>query len=287
MAESAATVSQVAQKIDRATGVLNAGTRGHVILNRNTGGWANELLALNNDNIASATRVLRVNMNGIGFANSYAGPYYQAWTMDGTISLGGVNNSYGNLVILDSNGNVIGRWSKDGIYANGGSLKIGSKFEVDANGNLRAVDGTFSGDISGSTITGSRLLASQIGTTNDDFYVVENGERVEVGFSGFDVWDGRLRTNWIGSMTNPATGGSDAGINGTNGLAGFRGLYLLDPWYQGSDGMWDVTRTIRWLDNRISSLEMFCRSHDWNDDDDDDPGDGGIDDEYLEDGDVH
>ena len=267
------TTADVTNMVDRATGVLNAGRGGHIVINRNREGWSNEILAMNDENMAAATRVLRINMNGIGFANSYSGPYAQAWTMDGTLSLGGVNNAYGNLVILDSSGNVIGRWGKDGIYANGGQLKIGDHFVVDINGNLQAVNGKFSGDIEGSKITGSKLLASEIGTLNDDFYVVENGDHVEIGFSGFDCWDKRLRTNWIGGVENPATGGDDAGINGTNGDAGFRRLFLLDSWYMGSDGsMWDVTRTIRWLDNRLSSIEAFCRGHDWDDDDDDDPG---------------
>lgn len=314
--DAAATMSQVTQSIDRATGVMNAGTRGHMIFNRNEGGWGNELLALNDDNIAEATRVLRINMNGIGFANSYAGPYAQAWTMDGTLSLGGVNNSYGNLVILDSSGKVIGRWSKDGIYANGGSLvigdnfsvdkdgnlkanngtfrggtiQIGEKFNVDKDGNLTATDGKFTGDISGSKIEGSKILGSEIGTTDDEFYVVSNGDEVEIGFSGFDCWDKILRTNWIGDVENPATGGDDAGINGRTGNAGFKKLYLLDGWYEGSDGeMWDVTRTIRWLDNRLRSIESFCQSHDWDGEegggDGDDPGsDGGG---YLPDGPVN
>lgn len=314
----AVTPEQMAQTIDRATGVLNAGTRGHVILNRNSGGWANELLALDNDNIAAAQKVLRINMNGIGFSSSgYQGPYAQAWTMDGTLSLGGVNNAYGNLVILDSNGMVIGRWNKDGIYANGGELRIGSnfyvdqngnlranngtfvggtinignKFRVDSNGNLYATDGSFTGNInSGSVITGAKILASEIGTTDDEFYVVENEEQgVEIGFSGFDCWDKILRTNWIGSVENPATDGDDAGINGRTGDAGFRKLYLLDGWYEGDDGMWDVTRTIRWIDNRLRSIESFCASHDWSGseggDDGDDPGSGG-DDGYLPDGPV-
>lgn len=315
--DSAATVSQVRQNIDRATGVLNAGTRGHIIMNRNEAGFSNEILALNNDNIAAATRVLRINMNGIGFANSYAGPYAQAWTMDGTLSLGGVNNSYGNLVILDSSGKVIGRWSKDGIYANGGSLVIGNnfsvdsngnlkanngtfkggtitigdKFKVDRNGNLTATDGKFAGDISGSKIEGSKILGSEIGTTDDEFYVVSNGDEVEIGFSGFDCWDKILRTNWIGDVENPATGGDDAGINGRTGNAGFKKLYLLDGWYEGSDGsMWDVTRTIRWLDNRLRSIEDFCASHNWDGEegggDGDDPGSGG-DDGYIDDGPVY
>ena len=159
---------------------------------------------------------------------------------------------------------------------------------MDTNGNLYATDGHFTGNIeSGSTITGAKILASEIGTKNDDFYVVENGERVEIGFSGFDCWDNILRTNWIGDVENPATNGDDAGINGGNGDAGFRRLYLLDGWYRGDDGsLWDVTRTIRWLDNRLRSIERFCQQHDWNGDeggdDGDDPGGG----DYPGDGDV-
>lgn len=263
--DMAVTPEQMAQKIDRATGVLNAGTRGHVVLNRNSGGWANELLALDNDNIAQALRVLRINMNGIGFSSSgYQGPYYQAWTMDGTLSLGGVNNAYGNLVILDASGNVIGRWSKDGIYANGGELQIGQKFHVDANGNLTATDGTFTGNINGSQISGSRILSSYFGTTSDNFYVVESGEDdTEVGISGFYFIDSLQRSNSLGSIENPASeDDSKAAISGTTGYAGFTKLWLLDPWFEGQDGTtWDVTRTLKWLDSRLTTIEGECWQH--------------------------
>lgn len=283
--DAAATMSQVAQKIDRATGVLNAGTRGHIVMNRNADGWSNEILALNDDNIAAATRVLRINMNGIGFGDSYSGPFRQAWTIDGHLTLGGVNNSIGVFHILDNQGVEIGRWDKDGIWVKSGSIDIGGKFKVDKDGNLTATDGHFSG-----TIEGSKILGSEIGTTDDEFYVVSKGDEVEIGFSGFDCWDKILRTNWIGSVENPATGGDDAGINGKTGDAGFRKLYLLDDWYEGSDGsMWDVTRTIRWLDNRLRNIEDFCSSHNWDGesggDDGDDPGSGG--DGYIDDGPVY
>lgn len=235
----AVTPEQMAAKIDRATGVLNAGTRGHVVLNRNVGGWANELLALDNDNIAAAQKVLRINMNGIGFSSAgYQGPYYQAWTMDGTLSLGGVNNSYGNLVILDTSGNVIGRWNKDGISAS---------------------QGTFSG-----TITGSRILSSYFGTTSDNFYVVESGEDdTEVGISGFYFLDSLQRSNSLGSIENPASeDDSKAAISGVTGYAGFTKLYLLDDWFEGSGGdFWDVARTLKWLDSRLSTIEGECWQH--------------------------
>jgi len=124
-----ATADDVARTVDRATGVLNAGRRGHVVINRNAEGFANEILFLDNENLASAVNVLRINMNGIGFSSTgYQGPYYQAWTLDGVLSLGGVNNSYGDLQILDPSGKKICTVNKDGytIYDSNGSTVIGS-----------------------------------------------------------------------------------------------------------------------------------------------------------------
>lgn len=123
-----ATTEDVGRTVDRATGVLNAGRRGHVIINRNQEGWANEILFLDNENLASAVNVLRINMNGIGFSSSgYQGPYHQSWTLDGILSLGGVNNAYGELRILDPDGVVLCAVTKDGytVYDEDGSTIIG------------------------------------------------------------------------------------------------------------------------------------------------------------------
>lgn len=123
-----ATTEAVSRTVDRATGVLNSGRRGHVIINRNPEGWANEILFLDNENIAQAVNVLRINMNGIGFSsNGYAGNYYQSWTLDGILSLGGVNNAYGELQILDPQGKVLCAVTKDGytVYDSDGSTIIG------------------------------------------------------------------------------------------------------------------------------------------------------------------
>lgn len=243
MAEAAVTPGEMAQKIDRATGVLNAGVRGHIIMNRNVSGWPNEVLALNNDNIAAATRVLRINMNGIGFANSYAGPYFQSWTMDGHLSLGGVNNSFGVFHILDNSGIEIGRWDKNGIFANGG---------------------TFTGDITGSKITGSSF-----GTKQDTFYVIEeevDGEmRPVIGLGGWTSEDNVIYSNWIGDVGNPATentsvAGDVAAMNGDTGEAGFKKLYLLDG------DLVDVGAKLEDYGRRIAALERSGGG-----DDDDDP----------------
>lgn len=233
--------------IDKATGLLNEGKRGHVVIARNSEGYANEIYFLDNENIALAKKVLRINMNGIGFSSTgYKGPYYQAWTIDGTMSLGGVNNSYGKLLIRDSSGTVIGEWNNNGI-------NVGS------------------GIIAGAKITGSEFISK-----NGEFYVQEDGEGVEVGWSGWSLFDNCMQSNAMGWSSNdhenPATGNSAAAamngggdgtiVDGRDGYAGFQKLYLDDGWYEGSDGsFWDVTRTLKWLSARISTIESECWQH--------------------------
>lgn len=110
------TVAEAQRSIDRATGVLNSGTRGHVIIDRNPEGWANQLYFVDNENIYSAVKVLRINMGGIGFSSSgINGEYAQSWTLDGKLTLGGINNAYGDLLIRDENGIPTIQVDKDGL----------------------------------------------------------------------------------------------------------------------------------------------------------------------------
>lgn len=111
------TMSQMHTAVDRATGVLNSGTRGHMIANRNAEGWANELLFLDNENLAAARQILRINMAGIGFSDSgIAGPYSQSWDLFGHLTLGGINNSYGDFTILDENAVPVLQMDKRGFF---------------------------------------------------------------------------------------------------------------------------------------------------------------------------
>ena len=74
--------------------------------------------------------MLRINQNGIGFSSTgVAGPYTQAWTLDGRLVVGGTNVS--SIICYDSNGNIVheniyhNRIPADGIrkeYREDGSL---------------------------------------------------------------------------------------------------------------------------------------------------------------------
>lgn len=186
------------------------------------------------------------------------------------ISVGGSAND-GYIVVYNGNGAEIVRLDKNGANIKAGTFNIGDKFKVDANGSLTATDGTFKGAIEGSTINGSHIYGSYFGTTADDFYITSDGDDTVIGITGWTFENKIMYSDWIGDVENPGSFGDTAGMNGRTGNAGFHKLYLLDDWYIGQDGsMWDVTRTLKWLDNRIAALESSGGGGD-----DDDDGGGG------------
>ena len=201
-----ATTADVARTVDRATGVLNAGRRGHVIINRNAEGWANEILFLDNENLAEAVNVLRINMNGIGFSSTgYQGPYYQAWTNDGTLSLGGVNNAYGHLIINDADGKEIGHWNKDGFSVTLGTIDLKwngerglyvGKATVETEEGTQEVDAVYVGDFMVNTAYGRQVLESSDEKTG------MSGEPPEQG--GLYLWAGYNSENDYSFVVNKA-----------------------------------------------------------------------------------
>lgn len=96
---------------NKATEWLTNG-KGYVMAVKNKDGSWKELLFLDQPTTAAATKVLRINENGIGFAGGPAGTfdswvYHQAWTLDGEFTTGGNNNSLGSIHVLDSAGHEI------------------------------------------------------------------------------------------------------------------------------------------------------------------------------------
>lgn len=65
---------------DQATNVINAGINGYVVVNKN------EILIMDTNDKNTATKVWRINVNGIGYSNTgYYGQYGTAITMEGQI----------------------------------------------------------------------------------------------------------------------------------------------------------------------------------------------------------
>ena len=265
--------------INKVTGYMNEGRNGYVIINRNDQGWANEILFLDsgsNGDVNRAVRMIRINSNGIAFGEPVyetidgqkyrtgAWNFSQSWLMDGTLSLGGINNQNGTFRMLDSNAEVIGQWDNAGLHVYGGIIESG-----------------------------------QFKTKGGEVSIMEDDEgKVEIEFPGcFFVYEGggedeeyKLIGHTQGNVENPAVGNDiKAGINWTTGEAGFYNVYLCNPTTAESDfpavsdgSLRDILHNI---DDRLEWLETHGGGG--GGDDDNSPCDGGdCDEPYLPDGDI-
>lgn len=119
-----------------ASNLIKSATTGYIVLNPDENGNPKELLIMDTPDIETAKKLWRLNINGFGYSSTgYDGEYGTAITMDGaivadfiaagtmfadrikggTLTLGGEDNANGVLNVLDKNGVLKGRWTKDGI----------------------------------------------------------------------------------------------------------------------------------------------------------------------------
>lgn len=146
------TESELQTALDHATQLLAGGLGGYVVINTNANGEPQEILIMDTDDINTAVSVIRMNRNGIGFSqHGYNGPYTSAWTIDGvfnadfigagtllatyirggTLTLGGLSNTYGVFQILDASGNPTVSGDRTGLTAK--SLTASDYIFVDGN----------------------------------------------------------------------------------------------------------------------------------------------------------
>lgn len=122
-----------------------------------------EILFLDTPDIATARNVLRINTNGLGFSTTgINGPYTNAWTIDGnlvadfittgtmladriqggSLSLGGLANEDGIIIMYDASGNEIGRWDNSGISILNGTINLNDGgFILRPDGTMRSSKG--------------------------------------------------------------------------------------------------------------------------------------------------
>ena len=126
--------------IEKATSLITGGMGGHILFLYDADGKPTDMLIMDTDDVNTAIHVLRFNVNGIGFSSTgVSGTYTSAWTLDGafvadfitaghlsanriqggTLTLGGLDNINGVVVVYDSNGDQIGRWDRNGLSASG------------------------------------------------------------------------------------------------------------------------------------------------------------------------
>ena len=104
------------------------------------------LYFLGNGATANSGNVLRLNNLGISFSkNGYNGTYNQSWTIDGKLSLGGVNNQYGEMVVYDDAGKPALMLNKDYFQMLQYNSQGEQIFEAFMNWNGMTMEGEYDG----------------------------------------------------------------------------------------------------------------------------------------------
>lgn len=77
------TTSYMDEAIKHATDLLKGANGGHMVIATNADGEPNEIYIMDTDDAATAQKMLRINMNGIGFSSDGGQTFNTAWTLDG------------------------------------------------------------------------------------------------------------------------------------------------------------------------------------------------------------
>lgn len=155
---------EIDEKIENATKLITGGTGGYFVIGLNDDGQPNETFWMDSPSTETATNVIRINQNGIGFSTTgINGPYRNAWTIDGnlvasfitsgtmladrirggTLEIGGTGTAAnGVITVKNASGTVIAQIDQNGITINQGSINLGNgAFRVTPNG-VMTLNGT-------------------------------------------------------------------------------------------------------------------------------------------------
>lgn len=291
---------EINRKVENATQLITGGLGGYVVIGRSEeDGHPEEILVMDEPDKSSATNVIRLNKNGLGFSTTgYNGPYRNAWTIDGnlvadfittgtmladrirggTMELGGTGLARdGSIIVKDASGKMIGSWDKTGLSVLRGILQgVSAVFggldnqsgaiEVrDASGRLIGrwdKDGLYL--IKGSIEVGP-FYVDEDGVQLGDFYVSADGTNTLVSEDGSI----RIQTEEGGPLGQYAAfkiGGSVVSDHHVDALTGIFGeIYVTE-----NDSLWkgrSLSQVLKDIYNRLGSSS--------GDDDDDDGGSGG------------
>ena len=196
--EEKPSTSYMQEAIDRATELITGNLGGYVVVHDSNGdGQPDEILIMNTPDINTATAVWRWNKNGLGYANSYSGPYGLAMTSSGEIVADYVKTGTLNAdlikagVISDVQGNSTINMTNGAAVMRDFIAKHWFRLKTDSNVVICSIeDVTNGGQIAVGNLAGQQLVTIQAITTGG-LIQLANNDGVE-GFRAQSDADGGL-----------------------------------------------------------------------------------------------
>ena len=194
--------------IQTATQLISGGLGGYVVIRSSSGGkYPDEILIMDDPNIEKATKVWRWNKGGLGYSpTGYNGPYTTAITQDGsivadfintghltasiiqggTLTVGGFDNTNGNIEVRDAKNNLLVQMSVQGLKFYGDGSKpittiIDNTVTTEFVNALKiTAEHVAAENITGTTISGKTFKGGTVvaGGTDDGVIEVRNAENV-------------------------------------------------------------------------------------------------------------
>lgn len=241
--EEVPTSSDMERAIANGTKLISGGLGGYVYLKPNATGQPEEILIMNDPDYTQATKLWRLNKNGIAYSDTgYNGTYKQAWTMDGAFYTDWVvagsmsasllktgkitGQSTGSAMEIDIDGGTISCGDKE-LKVNATNFKLKSNGDCEMTGKVTASSGQI-GDCTigdglqyGKTSVDDVAAGMYLGP--DGFAVGKRGQ-----YTGFKVdADGTPLSNYLAFM-NDSGGRSAYGLwcDGYGRIASGGAIYL-------------------------------------------------------------
>lgn len=162
--------ASIQRAVSHSTELITGGLGGHVVISQNADGEPEEILIMDKDDKDTATNVIRLNRNGLGFSTTgYDGTYTNAWTIDGNlvadfITTGTLDASEVRVVNLDASNITTGTMSAN--YISGGTIDASQVNVTNLNAS-NITSGSLSANyISGGTINGNNVNCVNITASN-------------------------------------------------------------------------------------------------------------------------
>lgn len=212
--------------IDRQTALLTGAAGGYHVQIMNAEGEPEEDLWMDTPDVNTAQNILRINRNGIGFSRTgIAGPYYSAWTIDGSFNadfitagtIAAARIASNSLDVDKLSGEITGGDSDSWVLdLTAGTLTIGTIAVNKITGSLSNTAG-WAIDFTNGTLTIGEISANKIkaGTIADDLTTPKNYWNLTTGefvttqgtLGGFTIdSDGLTASSVVGEMTiTPST----------------------------------------------------------------------------------
>lgn len=100
IAQNTSDIAQVPTLIQQQTDLISGGYGGYIKFNKLPDGTPSEMLVMDTPDESTATDIIRLNMNGLGFSTDGGATYANAWTIDGKLNADFIQTGHLNANII-------------------------------------------------------------------------------------------------------------------------------------------------------------------------------------------